>query len=890
MENERIIVAQIKSKFLHSNTLPKREDLLNDLAGIKDMPGEIFHIFWNIEKTLIDWEKCEQIMLEEIEVFHQIGMGITDNNLKYDRAWFTNFLKTNKSNYYTDRFFTKYSVGLSPIVLYTLKQDQEQIVNLCGSPTRDEEKDIRGLVFGFVQSGKTLNYTSVANAAMDSGYNMIVILAGATNILRKQTQERVNMDVIGWNGSENVGVGKVDNNMAKRPTSLTTVDLDFDKKIARQNMGGYTLRTVTVPVVAVIKKNVNALRNINAWLSSQNITGQINKSILLIDDESDYASVNTREAEDPTAINKGIREMLNHFEVSTYLAITATPFANVLINVDNLNDEFGTDLFPRSFIWTLDKPSTYLGVNEIVNDRFSNIYHAAGSNREHENERIINDIFKAKKDYKINELPLFIETALAHFIFQSARLRHNLGYTSDLSMMVNISRFTNHHQDIAGFLDARTSFIRKEIRSRLIQNAKDPILVTIHKLYSDYNIKISLSDFNKLVEDQILQLEIIDIHSLSKKVVSFTGLGSINHVVVGGLSLSRGFTIEGLITSVFLRNTQTYDALMQMGRWFGHKQFLQEYIELFTTPTIQRRFQVIEDATLDLIDQLKSMRDRGETPREFGLSIKLDPQVAMQVVAYNKSRDANKIMVSLSIEGKSCETTKIWQDPLIRDENSIAVIQLLDSVTSDGTKVSKSSGLYIPGGRDHFAYQNVPVEHLVKFIENFDIPHKSVSQISSKMPYFFLLEHLKQNTLNFDFILMEGDGDDLKFSNRYDSVKKSIRTFNITEESYIQISKNQLSRGGEDESAFLAVKKSKREDARLDRKATFGNTPLLVLYAVQGKTFENIVLGDYWCWGISIPGDSTKKEVKFVLSNSVLLKALVEDAEDYFDDLNDEEI
>ena len=97
------------------------------------------------------------------------------------------------------------------------------------------------MVFGFVQAGKTLNYTSVSNAAMDAGYDLIVVLAGATNILRSQTQERIITDLIGFNAGKRVGVGRIDNNPEKRPISLTSVEQDFDKKIAAQNMGSATL-------------------------------------------------------------------------------------------------------------------------------------------------------------------------------------------------------------------------------------------------------------------------------------------------------------------------------------------------------------------------------------------------------------------------------------------------------------------------------------------------------------------------------------------------------------------------------------------------------------------------------------------------------------------------
>ena len=318
------IVTQIKTLFLEKDSVPTIDDLRSRYEEMKSVPLNFLASTLSTSGEEIDWDQVWYELETQIQVKHTVGSGLDDPNARYNKHWFTEFKKKNKSRYYSDRFLRKISENISSEVLYTLQQDTEQVLNLLGSPRREEDRDIRGLVFGFVQAGKTLNYTSVSNAAMDAGYDLIVILAGATNILRSQTQERILTDLIGFNAGKLIGVGRIDNDPEKRPISLTTLEQDFDKKIAAQNMGSATLDTVKVPVIAVVKKNVNALKNLNKWLESQNPTGKIKKSILLIDDESDYASVNTKDQDDPTAINKRIREMLNHFNVSSYCAITAT--------------------------------------------------------------------------------------------------------------------------------------------------------------------------------------------------------------------------------------------------------------------------------------------------------------------------------------------------------------------------------------------------------------------------------------------------------------------------------------------------------------------------------------------------------------------------------------
>ena len=876
----QIIVSQIKTLLLKEFNVPTVDQLRSKYEQMKSINTETLSIAYGISGEYINWDDIWYELETQIQVKHKIGEGLDDPHAKYDKFWFTEFKRKNKERYYSERFIRKVASHLPSEVLYTLQQDTEQILNLLGSPERAEDKDIRGLVFGFVQAGKTLNYTSVSNAAMDAGYDLIVILAGATNILRSQTQERVLTDLIGFNSGKDVGVGKIDNNPEKRPISLTTIEQDFDKKIAAQNMGSATLDTVKVPVIAVIKKNVNALKHLNKWLESQNPTGKIKKSILLIDDESDYASVNTKDQGDPTAINKRIREMLNHFDVSSYCAITATPFANVLIDSENRNNDVGSDLFPRSFIWTLDKPSTYMGVKEIVTERFKDITLVEGSGRQDENRALANSILGFKVNHRkgiydrFETLPIFVNSAIEDFLYNVTKLRYLQAYQGDLSMMINLSRFTMHHQEVAKLTFEVIESCRRQIESKTIGNCTDNILVgCLNRFKQDELFNISVAEFDDLLEEAIKSIDVIDVHSESKRTISFTGKDSINHIVVGGLSLSRGFTVEGLIVSVFLRTTSTYDALMQMGRWFGHKQQFADHISLYTTSRIKRRFEAIQRATIDLINQLHDMRDKGATPEDFGLAIQLDPEVAMQVVAANKRKDADKLTISMSIEGKTCETTKIFSTAEgLNCLNQELVEDFVTIVFKNGEPVKETSEITVLNKAYQKGRRNIPKELLVNFISEFEMPHKGLSELTSKMPYKFILEHLKIHATHFDFFLVDGIGDLTKIDG-YD-MRETKRKCDLHDDGYIQIAKNQLSSGPTLESTFLDKVFGSREDAA-KRRSELNLPPLLLLYKVQARNYKNDELyGSYWAWSLIIPGDRSKQKKKMIFGNSVLLRQL----------------
>ena len=871
------IVTQIKTLFLEKDSVPTIDDLRSRFEEMKSVPPNFLASTLSTSGEEIDWDQVWYELETQIQVKHAVGSGLDDPNARYNKHWFTEFKKENKSRYYSDRFLRNISENLSSEVLYTLQQDTEQVLNLLGSPRREEDRDIRGLVFGFVQAGKTLNYTSVSNAAMDAGYDLIVILAGATNILRSQTQERILTDLIGFNAGKRIGVGRIDNDSEKRPISLTTLEQDFDKKIAAQNMGSATLDTVKVPVIAVVKKNVNALKNLNKWLESQNPTGKIKKSILLIDDESDYASVNTKDQDDPTAINKRIREMLNHFNVSSYCAITATPFANVLIDSENRNEDVGSDLFPRSFIWTLDKPSTYMGVEEIVTDRFKDITLVEGPGRQNENHALVNSILGFKINHKkgvydrFETLPIFVNAALEDFLYNATKLRHIQAFDGDLSMMINLSRFTMHHQELATLTFEVIESCSRQIEANVIGKCTHKILLgCLDRFNQDHIFDISEEEFDELLEESIKSIDVIDVHSESKRTIGFTGKDSINHIVVGGLSLSRGFTVEGLIVSVFLRTTSTYDALMQMGRWFGHKQKFADYISLYTTARIRRRFESIQRATVDLIKQLHDMRDKGATPEDFGLAIQLDPEVAMQVVAANKRKAAEKITIS-SVEGKTCETTRLYYSEETSRKNEELVHDFVQKVMEQGDPIEESENIVVPNNSVEKGRKNLPKELLTDFIKRFEMPHKRLSELTSKMPYKFILEHLDKYESSFDLMLVDGSAPEIDLAGL--KLKQSYRRFTQNEDN-IQLKNNQLSTGASLESTFLDSIQVSRDQAAIER-AQKGMPPLLLIYKVSARIGDDKeVIGSYWAWSLIIPGDRSKQKKKMVFGNSVLLRQL----------------
>ena len=246
--------------------------------------------------------------------------------------------------------------GFTPGVQAALDASTDEILNCLGDPSDSGAWKRRGLVIGDVQSGKTATYIGAVNKAVDAGYKLIVLLAGGTEALgsrpssgrrghhRTPTHSK---NLMGAQVTNNpvFGVGNWLGNFVSAQ-GLTTQETDF-RKTSQQAVNIAIDPNSSTPYVFVLKKNKTALENLRDWLKSQQMGDSLlDIPMLVVDDESDYASVNTRDDDSPTVINSLIRSILGTVSKSSYLAFTATPFANVFIDHETTQDLLGDDLFP----------------------------------------------------------------------------------------------------------------------------------------------------------------------------------------------------------------------------------------------------------------------------------------------------------------------------------------------------------------------------------------------------------------------------------------------------------------------------------------------------------------------------------------------------------------
>ena len=561
----------------------------------------------------------------------------------------------------------------------------DSILGLLEDPKRPGTWDRRGMVVGEVQSGKTSSYIELVCKAIDAGYKFVVVLTGTTNSLRSQTQLRFDEGFLGWDtrlnlaldaSNKRVGVGTLLGEQLYRAISPTNAHEtgDFNRHAAMHfgvMLGGD-------PVVMVVKKHGSILRNLTAWAQSlrpQGIDGPIaGVPTLVIDDEADFASVNTRPVgtgsdEDPTVINGRIRELLNAFEKRAYIGYTATPFANIFINPDQDSPEFGSDLFPRDFLVNLPVPSNHVGPKRVFglpedpDEDWGGVTPLPLFRGVYDHEEQIPSIHRSHQI--VDELPLSLAKAMRAFIIVCAARSARGQETEHNSMLIHVTRFVNVQAQVAELVSLELNSLQNRIRYG-DGSSSDSILDDLHAMWEEDFIPSSLT-LRDLSHDLMMGCEDVTWDAISKRLVDASqkiqvkvingaakdALDYWDHaegmsaIAIGGDKLSRGLTLEGLSVSYYLRASRMYDTLLQMGRWFGYRPGYVDLCRLYTTDELRDFYGHITMATEELRQEFDYMADRGMTPRDFGFRVRSHP-AGLVITAANKMRNGTSMTVSYS--------------------------------------------------------------------------------------------------------------------------------------------------------------------------------------------------------------------------------------------------
>ncbi len=583
-------------------------------------------------------------------------------------------------------------------VINSLDNDTDRILDFLEDPSKKGVWDRRGLVVGDVQSGKTANYIGLICKAADAGFKFIVVIAGLHNKLRHQTQVRIDEGFIGRDSSrllnrstpKFIGVSNYDKK--RRPVALTSSIKDFNRQTAT-SVVGMSLDAFNEPVVCVVKKNAHSLNNLTEWLketSAKEGKGLVNEPMLLIDDEADNASINIRYQQDEVStINRQIRELLNLFERSCFIGYTATPFANIFIEPDTADQMLQDDLFPRHFIVCLEPPSNYFSAKRVFFE---------------EATKVVNHITDSEDwlprkhgiDWELQTLPPSLVRAIRAFVVACA-IRLERGHDkSHCSMLVNASRFNNVQRQLRNEIGTVLECIKNSVKVHgdldAEESAQDPEMAalrqTLEKVYGKVSTDWAVVQRN--LGKAVASIKVIEVNSNSSDSLNYSEYrNGLSVIAVGGYSLSRGLTLEGLTVSYFLRNSMMYDTLMQMGRWFGYRNQYDDLCRVWMPEETEGWYQHITESIEELRDELREMAELGATPREFGLKVRSHPD-SLIVTARTKMGTGKAVKVRIGLSNRFCETAVLKRDKCSLASNREAVRKLGKQLAEIGSPVSKA--------------------------------------------------------------------------------------------------------------------------------------------------------------------------------------------------------
>ena len=486
----------LKQRALNAGRFLKTTDILETVREVLAMPS-----FAGLDQDRLAAELEERFTVVTGE--HQT-LGNDDDH----KAWLPS--RTGAITWrYWDRYLLHLEERVSPSAVDCVDKVTRDVLGRIEDPLRQGVWDRRGLVMGHVQSGKTANYCGLVCEAADAGYKVVIILSGVHDSLRIQTQIRLEEGFLGFMNNAIGGPADIQTSWSRhhrlfhsskhrnQPGAKRGLQQGRRQPI-RYSPGG-------LPLAFVVKKNVSVLANLIGWIQScadaqDGPTGRKyvrNVPALVIDDEADLASVDTRQQEfdengkpdedhDPTRTNGNIRLLLRSLEKVAYIGYTATPFANIYIHEKGSTRELGDDLFPRSFIVNIPAPSNYMGPARIFGlrededaglDEVSPLPivrpvkdHADSDSVDEASgwmpPKLVNRTDHVPKFQGSRAVPPSLREAIMAFLLATAvRMRREKGVLFN-SMLVHVVRYTKVQKEVAAQVELTINDIRQRLKKR----------------------------------------------------------------------------------------------------------------------------------------------------------------------------------------------------------------------------------------------------------------------------------------------------------------------------------------------------------------------------------------------------------------------------------------
>jgi hypothetical protein len=495
--------------------------------------------------------------------------------------------------------------GTLNVVGETILDEAYGVMQMCGNPSLPTDTET-GIVIGYVQSGKTLSFTTLTALARDNSFQIVIIIGGISVNLLDQSTKRLRRDlrIDGRYGFEQKWVQITNPHTQEDFDTITNTLIQWgDNSFSNEHC-----KTILLTVM----KNGSHLANLTNLLNGINLNGV---PVLIIDDEGDQASLNTRarwaarvgiDIEDLTENNvstiyRRLNELRNIFPHHIFLQYTATPQANLFINI--------MDRLSPNFIKLLTPGNDYTG--GIVFFR--------------ENPYLIEEIPASDLstvNHPLHEPPDSLLQSLKFFYLGAVAGRINQSYQHpsqrNRSMLIHPSRLQGDHNTFYSWVNN----IKESWRRLLSGNDNDErseLLSEFRLVYNNLSMTApDLPSFEELTDSRLVHAiqytPIVEVNARQGQTPQINWQDSYSWILVGGQSMDRGFTVEGLTVTYMPRNVGVgnVDTIQQRARFFGYKRSYLGYCRVFLD-------QVTIDAYNSIVDHEENVRDQLE---EFDLDSK----------------------------------------------------------------------------------------------------------------------------------------------------------------------------------------------------------------------------------------------------------------------------
>lgn len=483
-----------------------------------------------------------------------------------------------------------------------ISNEAAEILGRCLPPGKLKESRT-GLVVGYIQSGKTMSFTTVAAMARDNGYPLVILIAGITELLLDQSRARLRSDL------------DLERDAYRRwyhrrsPSSEGTDVKDIKSALADwddPNVSNDDRPTILLTVM----KNWAQLSKLADVLSELLLTGV---TALLIDDEADQASLNTRwRQDDESSTYFQLMRVRKALPRHTLLQYTATPQAPLLLSL--------ADSLSPDFVSVLEPGADYVGGREFFGADGRYVHELEG-------EDVDPDVAEG------DEPPPGLLEALKVFFLGAAAAHHLKEREPRRAMLIHPSRKVIPQARFANWVRVAADLWQRLLdlspndpdRQELVaqfREAREELSKTVEHMPSLDDLVPSLPRLIRRTKTEVLNA------SGGPRAPIEWGTAPA-WILIGGQLMDRGFTIEGLSVTYMSRPTGigNADTLQQRARFYGYKRSYLPYCRVYVEPGIRKALSRYVAHEENIRTALTKLSLTNKPLREWKRAFLLDPSL-----------------------------------------------------------------------------------------------------------------------------------------------------------------------------------------------------------------------------------------------------------------------